>query len=98
MNKKQLIQLSIICLAFAGAGFVLYKGGIFGQPQALKPASQISVKVNNLQPILPHGEDLELKQVILPDRFDYRQYEFGKVSKSEVGVEPENLITPLQNP
>ena len=101
-NKKNIIQMLIIVVAFAAAGFVLYKGGIFGNGSgpASAPAptsAQVAAEV------LPYGEILrdpkDLDKVILPRRFFYDQVQYPKLNNStEVGVDENTMIIPPVGP
>jgi hypothetical protein len=98
MNKKQIIQLVVILLAFGGAGFVLYRGGIFGTSSAGIGSTQTLVESGIVsQPLLPYGETLDFKQALDADRFNYNQFEFGKLDpKTEVGIDENLLIVPTK--
>lgn len=113
MNKKQIIQTLIVVGAFGAAGFVLFEGGVFNSTptpilQSAPPilpsaaggvgakAGSGSGPVSTGNAILPYGDKLDFS-VIDPSRFDYNQFEFGKVDpKKDIGIDPKDLIIPTQ--
>jgi hypothetical protein len=101
MNKKTIIQLVIIVVAFGAAGVVLYNGffnnGNSG-PQAGIIGSPFHSASTSVQSILPYGDtplDIKFKEVLDPNRFQYNQIDYPKLDpKNDVGISPDNLIIP----
>ena len=99
MNKKTIIQLVINVVAFGAAGLVLYNG-LFNSnnsalPVGVSGATPQSVSSQN---ILPYGDtplDIQFKQVLDPNRFQYNQIDYPKLDpKNDVGISPDSLIIP----
>jgi len=80
-----------------GAGFVLYKGGLFGAgSQPALTQNSPAAALQSQQVILPYGDTLNFSQVIDPQRFLYGVVVYPKLDpQNEVGVPENNLIVPL---
>jgi Flp pilus assembly protein CpaB len=90
MNKKTIIQLVIIVVAFGAAGVVLYN--VFFQGGANNP-SQNQGYSSTLQGILPYGNNLDFSQALNSNRFQYNQVVFPQVDpKKDVGIPVSDLI------
>lgn len=90
MNKKLLIQITVIVIALGGAAWVLYNG--------FKDSGRAAVPVEDTaksqEEILPNGNFFDFK-VVDPDRFKYGLLDYPKLDpKNEVGIPEYNLITP----
>lgn len=107
-NKKQIIQISVIVVAFLAAGYILYSGGLFGS-NATWHGSSASLSVGaGLGPglgagqssgdVLPYGNILQdpkdFDKVINHNRFQYDLIQYPKLDpQNEVGVPENSVIT-----
>ncbi len=96
MNKKTIIQLVIIVVAFGAAGLVLYNGFFNNNNAAL--VSSTPSQPEAVQDILPYGDtplDIQFKEVLIPNRFQYNQISYPQLDpQNEVGIPPDSLIIP----
>lgn len=93
MNKKTIIQLVIIVVAFGAAGVVLYNGFFSGGSPAVNQTG--ATASTTTQDILPYGENLDFSQALNPKRFQYNQLVYPVLDpKNDVGISEQNLITP----
>lgn len=103
MNRKKIIQIIIVAVAFGGTGFVLYNGfhrsatpnplttnPLIGAMGSLSAAP--GKKVDN-SPLLPYGASLNFSKVLdsRPFLFDAVQFQALNAT-SEVGVPTQDLI------
>ena len=94
MNKKTIIQLIIIVVAFGAAGLVLYNGfyGNNGPAQSVGGAPSLSAVA---QAILPYGKTLDFSKALDPKRFQYNQINYSQLDpQNEVGISQDSLIVP----
>jgi flagellar basal body-associated protein FliL len=95
MNKKTIIQLVIIVVAFGAAGVVLYngffQGGVSHSPQDQGMGGASSTP----QEILPYGNNLDFNHTVNSNRFLYNQISFPQVNpQQDVGIPVGSLIPP----
>jgi hypothetical protein len=94
MNKKTMIELVIVVVAFGASGLVLYNGIFSGNNNsALQPANSNST--SSQEDILPYGSGLNFDDAIKPSQFIYNKMQYPQVDKSEIGIPPQNLVLPL---
>ena len=92
MDKKQIIQITVIVVALGGAAMILYNGLFKDSGESSSPASATAVEQ---QEILPYGSSLDFDKAINPDRFQYGLLEYPKLDpQNEVGIPEYNLIIP----
>lgn len=97
MNKKLIIQLSIIVVAFAAAGVVLYNGFFKSSQPSVPVAATAAVSGSEITPqtILPNGSTLDFS-VVNSGRFVFNQLQYPQLNpSSEVGVPENTLISSL---
>jgi hypothetical protein len=97
MNKKTIIQLVIIVVAFGAAGLVLYNGLFKSGGGTISPLAEVenSSASSTSQAILPYGGTLDFSKVLDPNRFQYNEIDYQQLDpQSDVGVPVDNLITP----
>ncbi|MBI5530617.1 MAG: hypothetical protein HY918_03910 [Candidatus Doudnabacteria bacterium] len=94
MNKKTLIQVIVIVVAFGAAGIVLYNGffsnsgGTTAETETVQPIDESA--------LLPYGDTLNFKGILYKRPFQYGAVDYPKLNpNSEVGVPVSSLITPL---
>ena len=105
MNKKQIIQISVIIVAFGASGFVLYNGFFKGSGQlapSVPPSAFLGASsspgtvagLQNSQAILPAGDQLDFtilkRQNLAPQGINYPELN----PDTDVGIPEANLITP----
>jgi hypothetical protein len=97
MNKKTIIQLVIIVVAFGAAGLILYNGffnNSSSSPQAGIAGSSQSAS-SSAQGILPYGDTLDFSKTLDSNRFQYNQITYPQLDpQNDVGISPENLVIP----
>lgn len=99
-NKKQLIQILVIVLAFLAAGYVLYSGGLFGGAKpGSGPAGPAGAPAAVSGEILPYGNLLadpkDFNKVIDHSRFQYDLVQYPKLdSQKEVGIPEDSIVSP----
>jgi hypothetical protein len=95
MNKKTMIELVIVVVAFGAAGLVLYNG-IFsaGNDAALQSEAARNAPAGQ-QDILPYGTALNFDDAVNPSRFQYNQMSYPQVDKSEIKKPISDFVTPL---
>ena len=94
LNKKTIIQLVVIVVAFGAAGLVLYNGMFKSNNSASVATGSLSSSAQAAEEILPYGGSLNF-QVLDPKRFQYNQITYQKLDpKAEVGISPDSLIVP----
>jgi hypothetical protein len=98
MNKKTIIQLIIIVVAFGAAGLILYNG-FFNNNSTASPAGTAGVPGSSAstspQSILPYGGTLDFSKVLDSNRFQYNQIDYPQLDpQNDIGISPENLVTP----
>ncbi len=92
MNKKTIIQLVIIVVAFGAAGLVLYNGLFSNSSAPIPAASSQAASVKN---ILPYGDTLDFSKALDSNRFQYNQIVYPQlVPQNDVGISPDALIVP----
>ncbi len=91
MNKKTIIQVIVIIVAFSTAGIVLYNGLFKGGEQTIY--ENIAVTEQKDQgTLLPYGNTLDFTVLKKQDLF-YNQVSYPKLDpNSEIGIPLENLI------
>jgi len=95
MNKKTIIQLVIIVVAFGAAGLVLYNGFFGNNNVAVQPVGGGSSLSTTTPDILPYGSALDFSKVLDPNRFQYNQISYPQLDpQNEVGISPDSLIVP----
>ena len=98
MNKKNLIQIVIICACFAASGIVIYNNFI-KKPSysAVIPQNLPSAAVANInEPILPNGNNFDLSR-IKNSKLRFNLVDYPRVEYPiDVGVDEQNLIKPIQ--
>lgn len=93
MNKKNLILVVIILVAFAASGFVLYNG-LFKGSTAVVPVSTAPVV---LEKVLPYGDTFNYQFM---DQLKDRNFRFGAVTypvldpATEVGKDSLSAMVP----
>lgn len=93
MNKKTLIQVIIIVVAFGAAGIVLYNGFFSGGASTTETETVQPVDETTL---LPYGDSLNFQGVLYKRPFQYGAVDYPKLNpNSEVGVPVSSLIAPL---
>jgi hypothetical protein len=94
MNKKTIIQLVIIVVAFGAAGLVLYNGFYGNNNAPVQPAGGIP-SLPTAQEILPYGKTLDFSKALDPNRFQYNQINYSQLDpQNEVGISQDSLIVP----
>lgn len=97
MNKKTIIQLAIVVVAFGASGLVLYYGYFGGSaPSAISPGPESATSQTQSAAILPFGdkplnfEVLHKRQdrAIDPSNFDYPKLD----PQTQVGVPIQDLV------
>jgi hypothetical protein len=92
MNKKTIIQLVIIVVAFGAAGLILYNGFFSNNNAAVVPSG--TSQPAPAQNILPYGDTLNFS-ALDPNRFQYNQISYPQLDpKNDVGISPDSLIIP----
>ena len=98
MNKKTIIQLVIIVVAFGAAGLVLYNGLFKSNSSAPQTGMFGGISQSTSTPaqsILPYGSTLDFSKVLDPNRFQYNQISYPLLDpQNDVGIPPGNLIAP----
>jgi len=95
MNKKTIIQLVIIVVAFGAAGVVLYNGFFQGDANNSLQNQGVGSASSTSQEILPYGNNLDFSQALNSNRFQYNQTTFPQVDpKKDVGIPVSGLIPP----
>ena len=101
MNKKLIIQIIVIVVAFGGAGLVLYNG-LFKGSSSQTASTAVSTDAGSQESILPYGSsygfpgtDKDYGKVLKRNNLLYNLALFPKMDLSEVGILVTNLITPL---
>lgn len=93
MNKKTIIQIVVIVVAFGGAGMVLYNG--FGK-KTTSSSSDEAVYLSaskSQEKVLPYGETFNLKQVLTKRPFQFAGDVTEKLNpNSEVGIPESSII------
>ena len=93
LNKKTIIQLVIILVAFGLAGLVLYNG-FFNNQSPPAPSAVTAAAGQTPQTILPYGEGSLDFSVLKSRPFVFNQIQYQTVDpSSEVGVSPYNMIS-----
>jgi hypothetical protein len=96
MNKKTIIQLVIIVVAFGVAGVVLYNGFFKTASVPLNLVATSATTAGASGAILPNGESLDFSKAIDPKRFQYNQITYTQLDpKNDLGILKENLVIPL---
>ena len=95
MNTKQIIQITVIVVAFSICGIVLYNG--FFKDTA-KPALQQALLTQQgsgqaPEEILPFGKVLNF-DVLKKRNFLYNQVDYPRLDAKDVGVPEDVLIVP----
>lgn len=92
MDRKKIIQIVVIIIAFGASGFVLYNG-LYKPKTPLNPAllvEQLGAGVPGAASpdnLLPHGKTFDIAGVINPHNFQFDAISFPKLSTStEVGL------------
>jgi hypothetical protein len=102
LNKKTIIQLVVIVVAFGAAGLVLYNG-FFSNNNASSSAVVSDVPFQSMstststsaQSILPYGDTLDFSKVLDSTRFQYNQIDYPQIDpQNDVGISQDSLITP----
>lgn len=96
MNKKTLIQMIVIVIAFGGSGLVLYNG-LFKDPagSGSGSGSSASTTLINVASIFPYGEKLDFTP-IYKQHIRYGEYGYPVLSTStDVGIATEGLLQAL---
>lgn len=91
MNKKTLIQLVVIIVAFGGAGMVLYNG-LYKNNSTTNATEEFAIPPTSEQSILPLGGTMDFK---ILDKYNlkYNQSNYPKLDpNSEYGIPVDNLI------
>jgi hypothetical protein len=110
MNRKTLIQLSVILICLGVSAFVLYNG--FFKNSSPPPITDLSVpsSPNSSQtatsPLadptnpLPYGDNLaaELKRVLGKNSLQFGVIAYPIINEAEVGVGVTDLVKPLPTP
>lgn len=109
MNKKTLIQIIIIIIAFAGSGIVLYNGFssnsapiVSNNSSANKPvtAGETGLDLSNIDKTLPYPSSDSFNKA-LGGVFNKLPLQYGVItypvisSSSDIGVNIQDLIKPL---
>ncbi len=94
MNKKN-IQILVVVICFAGAGYVLYNGFFASSTPsaALTPAPTLS----NSGPdkILPTGDTFDVDKVFSPYNFQFGAYTYPVVNTTtDIGVDVNSVVKP----
>ena len=94
MNKKTIIQMVIIIVAFGAAGLVLYNG-FFNQNNGTG-SSAVPAQSVTTQNIFPYGETLDFSKALDLNRFQYNQIAYPQLDpQKDVGISQDSLIIPL---
>jgi hypothetical protein len=94
MNKKTIIQIVIIIVAFGAAGLVLYNG--FFNSNNSAGLSAAPVQSATTQNIFPYGETLDFSRALDFNRFQYNQIVYPQLDpQKDVGISQDSLIISL---
>ena len=92
MNKKFIIQIVVIIIAFGGAGLVLYNGLFKSSGTGTAPVAPAAAQ----QSILPYGTAMDFDAVLYQHNLQYNVVSYPVLNAdSEVGIPVEKLITPI---
>ncbi len=93
MPKKQIIQVSIIVIAFGAAAVVLYNGFFKNSNNAVLQQVIPGAEAQGKQGVLPYGNTLDFS-ILKKQNFQFNQVNYPMLdSGSEVGIPEESLIT-----
>jgi hypothetical protein len=99
LNRKTIIQIVVIIVAFGGSGFVLYNGIFKKSPQVpitlslngVPAASSMSGMAN--EKILPYGQSLDISGVLQKQNLSFGAVTYPKLDPNQkIGVPVQLLI------
>jgi hypothetical protein len=98
LNKKIIIQIVVIIMAFAGSGLVLYNG-MFKKNSSVPLASMSGITQTGIssgataEKILPYGEALDFKGVLNKQGLSYGALAYPVLDeKQDIGVKQQDMI------
>lgn len=94
MNKKLIIQIVVIVIAFGASGIVLYNGFFKnGSSQPALGSAQTSAG-DQSQAILPYGSTLDFS-ILKKQDLQFGTVQYPKVDPALVGIPENQLIKPI---
>ena len=94
MDKKKIIQIAVIVLAFGGSGFVLYNGMFKSKPSSIVPAAVSGTGIGQSAPvqILPYGSELNFS-VLSKQKQQYGAVSFPQINTStDISIPVTDLV------
>jgi hypothetical protein len=99
MNKKNIIQIAVIVVAFSISGIVLYKGFGGSKSTAIDPSLAVTglgtVESTgfNAEDVLPYGKSLDFDKVLKRNNLEFGKVSYPKLDPDlEVGKQEQDLI------
>lgn len=101
MDKKNLIQLIVVGVAFLASGLILYNSFFKSASPLATSAPAAGVASATPASVLPYGSNFDYQQI---DNLQKQGFEFGQIqypvvsTSTEVGKTTADLIIPLPGP